>query len=244
MALLSFAALALATSFISGIFGMAGGMLLMGGLLLLFPVADAMVLHGITQMASNGWRAILWHRYIVWPIVGRYALGLISAGALFLSLHLVPDQRFVFLILGALPFISRVIPARWLPQATRRGGAELCGFVGTSFQLLSGVSGPLVDVFFVRTPLDRRAIVATKAACQVITHLAKLLYFGVLIGGATSASVSPLIMVLAVGCAIIGTTLARGFLERLSDHNFRRYTWWVVMSVGAVYLARGVSAFV
>src|SRR5262249_47189838 len=50
----------ISTSFLSGIFGMAGGMLLMGILLLLMPFAAAMVLHGVTQMASNLWRAWLW----------------------------------------------------------------------------------------------------------------------------------------------------------------------------------------
>ena len=52
-----FAAAVLFTSFLSGIFGMAGGMILMGLLLAMLPVATAMLLHGITQLASNGWRA-------------------------------------------------------------------------------------------------------------------------------------------------------------------------------------------
>ena len=46
----------LATSFLSGIFGMAGGMVLMGILLLLMSVEQAMVIHGVAQFASNGWR--------------------------------------------------------------------------------------------------------------------------------------------------------------------------------------------
>ena len=48
------------TSFLSGIFGMAGGMILVGILLVLLPVPEAMMLHGVTQMASNGWRGLLW----------------------------------------------------------------------------------------------------------------------------------------------------------------------------------------
>ena len=47
----------LATSFLSGIFGMAGGMILIGVLLVLLPVQTAMVLHAVTQIASCGWRA-------------------------------------------------------------------------------------------------------------------------------------------------------------------------------------------
>src|SRR2546430_13078412 len=52
--------LMVATAFLSGLFGMAGGMILIGVLLMLMPLPTAMVLHAITQMASNGWRAFLW----------------------------------------------------------------------------------------------------------------------------------------------------------------------------------------
>jgi uncharacterized membrane protein YfcA len=54
-----------ATSFLSGVFGMAGGLVLLGILLAVLDVAPAMVLHGATQFAANGWRALLWHRNIV-----------------------------------------------------------------------------------------------------------------------------------------------------------------------------------
>ena len=54
--------LMVATSFLSGIFGMAGGLILIGVLLTLMPLPAAMVLHAITQMASNGWRAFK-HRH-------------------------------------------------------------------------------------------------------------------------------------------------------------------------------------
>ena len=67
--------IAIVTSFLSGIFGMAGGMILMGLLLALMPLPAAMVLHGVTQLTSNGWRAWLWRAHIDWRIVGRFAVG-------------------------------------------------------------------------------------------------------------------------------------------------------------------------
>src|SRR5258707_7523047 len=57
---------ALVTSFISGILGMAGGMILMGILLAALPLPAAMMLHGITQLASNAWRAFLWRTQVDW----------------------------------------------------------------------------------------------------------------------------------------------------------------------------------
>ena len=56
------------TAILSGVFGMAGGLILIGVLLVLMPLPQAMVLHAITQMASNGWRAVLWRQHIEWRI--------------------------------------------------------------------------------------------------------------------------------------------------------------------------------
>jgi uncharacterized protein len=58
------------TSFLSGVFGMAGGMILLGVLLNYFDVATAMILFSIIQLFANGWRALQWRSYVLWPIFG------------------------------------------------------------------------------------------------------------------------------------------------------------------------------
>ena len=63
------AATSVVTSFISGILGMAGGMMLMGVLLWFLPLPAAMMMHGISQLASNGWRAIMLRREIDWRVM-------------------------------------------------------------------------------------------------------------------------------------------------------------------------------
>jgi hypothetical protein len=52
--------------------------------------------------------------------------------------------------------------------------------------LMTGVSGPLMDTFFLGGNFDRREIVATKATCQVASHLTKLVYFGGIIDQAAT----------------------------------------------------------
>ena len=52
-------ATAFVTAALSGVFGMAGGLVLMGALALVLPVSAAFVTHGILQLVANGWRAIL-----------------------------------------------------------------------------------------------------------------------------------------------------------------------------------------
>ena len=59
----------LATAFLSSIFGMLGGLILMGILASILPIASAMVLHGLIQLTSNGYRAWLNRKDIVWAIV-------------------------------------------------------------------------------------------------------------------------------------------------------------------------------
>ncbi len=78
--------------------------------------------------------------------------------------------------------MALLLPANIVPQVERWGYAESAGFVCTSLQFLSGVSGPMLDLFYVRSPMSRHQVVATKAACQVATHGAKFIYFGLLIG--------------------------------------------------------------
>ncbi|MGO1766177.1 hypothetical protein CAP48_02330 [Advenella sp. S44] len=230
----------LATGFISGAFGMAGGMILMGALLLVLPVPTAMVLHGVTQMSSNGWRAVVWRRYADFRVFVRFTGGLLAACALFFFVSYVPDRATVLICLGCVPFLVMLVPSRLIPQADRPFGAEICGFLNALLQFVAGVSGPVLDAFFIRSEFDRRTVVATKAVCQTGAHLAKLVYFlhaGNTLGG---EGIDAWIFGLCILMAVAGTTLSRSILEKLSDAQFRRWTKFILIVIGAVYLAQGV----
>src|SRR5262245_6824294 len=108
----AFAAAVLSTSFISGIFGMAGGMILMGILLAIMPLPAAMVLHGVTQMASNGWRAWLWRAHIHWRIAARYAAGAVVVALALAFLRFAPSKPVALIVLGLMPLIALCLPDR------------------------------------------------------------------------------------------------------------------------------------
>ena len=221
---------------------MAGGMILMGVLVAFMPVSAAMVLHGAAQLTSNGWRAVLWRRHVDFRIFGRFLVGLLLASLLFTFIGFIPDRALVLITLGIVPFLVFLIPRRYVPQVTTRWGSELCGFLNTAMQFVAGVSGPLLDIFYVRTEMDRRAIVATKAACQACAHLAKLIYFGHALSG--GESLPSLLIVIAVATAVVGTSLSKFVLERLNDQQFRRWTQMLVMTIGTVYLIQGVHLLI
>jgi len=229
----------LVTAFISGIFGMAGGLILMGILALLLPVSAAMVTHGAIQSVSNGWRAILWRKFIDWRVLTIYLAGSAAAFALLIGFAFEVSKPWLFVILGLVPALIWV-PKRHLHLDARRPGhAVFCGFTVTGLNIVAGVSGPLLDIFFVADGMDRRVIVATKAATQVAAHAAKIAFYlaPALAGGALTEW--PWLLA-AAPLAIIGTTLGARVLNLMSDADFRKYTKWIVTGVGGIYVIRGL----
>jgi uncharacterized membrane protein YfcA len=239
LVLAAISAAVVVTSFISGILGMAGGMILLGVLLALMPVPAAMLLHGTTQMAANGWRAWLWRRDIDWRVFRGSTYGTLAVLAVFSVLQLVGSRPIVYLILGLTPFVSYLLPASLKLNVDRRGHPFLCGVVCTVLSLLAGVSGPLLDVFFLPSRLNRRAVVATKAVSQTFAHLTKIVYFGVLLSSRHGTIDWPFALAM-VALAVVGTTLSRKVLDRMSDQDFRRWTRHAVTTVGTFYLCSGL----
>lgn len=228
------------TSFISGVFGMAGGLVLMALLIgLEVPVPTAMAVHGVAQSASNVWRALLWWRYVAVRIFAWYVVGGIVTLGLLSLVRFVPDRALVLLLLGVIPFVALVLPARLVPQADRPFGAIVCGASSIGIQLVAGVSGPLLDTFFVRTEIDRRVIVATKAACQFVGNMSKIVYFASV--GDAFADVDPWLLLGVIALAFAGTFASRVVLERMSDASFRRWTRWIVLCAGAVCIVMGLE---
>jgi uncharacterized membrane protein YfcA len=239
--LVALAALAVVTSFISGIFGMAGGMLLIGFLLALLPVPVAMVFHGVIQIAANGWRAWLWRHHVNWRVVLNFGLGSGASLLAFSSFDFVPDKAMVLLVLGLIPFVALSVPQRIAPNIERGGHAFLAGAIGGALQLVSGVTGPILDVFYVRTGMTRQANVSTKAAAQVLGHLTKVTYFAGLIDNPAGRDLTQwLVMGYAAAFAVLGTTLSRRFLDRMSDKQFYHWTRRVILMIGTVYVGQGI----
>lgn len=228
----------LATSFLSGIFGMAGGMILMGVLLAILPLPEAMLLHGVAQLTSNAWRAVLWIGHVRWMSFVPYACGGLIALGLWSLTRYVPGKPAALLLLGGTPFLLRWMPKDLEPNPENPSHCLLYGVVCVMLNLLTGIAGPLLNTFFLGgKTLDRKEVVATSAACQVFGHGAKLIYFGGVIEQA--ASIDPLTGILAIVVTIIGATSAASVLERMSEAQFRNWTHRLITGVAGYYLVQG-----
>lgn len=222
------------TAVLSGVFGMAGGMLLMGVYAALLPVATAMVLHGVTQLLSNGVRAALLWRHIYVRGLCFYAAGSLGAFALLWQVRYVPDPAVVFLGLGLAPFVAALLPARLL-DFERPAAAVVCGAQVACVQLLAGAAGPLLDVAFVNTRLTRTQVVATKAITQVLAHSLKLAFFAAFVPG---RDLPPSLLLAILGATLLGTLCGTRILARLTDHAFRAASRYLIYAIGAFYLCK------
>jgi len=232
----------LLTATVSGVFGMAGGLMLMGALTLAMPVSAAMVTHGAVQFVSNGWRAFLHRAHIDWRIIVMYGAGSAIAAGVLASITYEPTKAWVYLMLGLVPGLAWLPKGKFHLDAAKPTHAVACGLFVTGLNVIAGVSGPLLDVFFVRTNLSRHAIVATKAATQAFSHTVKMIFYGVPLITAVETGLPPLwFFLVAAPLAMIGAWLGGKVLDRMSDLNFLNYTRWIVTALGVIYL---IQAFV
>ena len=234
-----FVAVVFTTSALSGVFGMAGGLVLLWFLLLLFPVATAIAVHGVIQLTANASRAWLSRRFIVWRIVALMTCGVVTAAICLLLINYTPNAVTVSLLIGLMPILVWM-PKTWFHfNAAKTSHALSCGFVAGGLTIAAGLSGPLIDIFFIRTDMDRRQVVATKAMIQVISHGIKIVFY---LGAALSLSKGDWTMILlAAPFAMLGTQAGNRILQRLTDANFRTWTRWIVTAIGGFYFIQGVA---
>ena len=172
------------SSFLSGVFGLAGGMVLLGVLLVFLDVTKALV----------------------------------------------------YLLLGLMPFLVELVPARARPNIEWRGVPFLTGVLTTIVQFLTGVGGLFLDIFFQKSLLDRKTTLATKAVAQTASHVLRASYF--ISFGSIGDEIGLWNVLVAIALAIVGTALAPYVIERMSDHDFRQWTRAIILIISGVYIGR------
>ncbi|MEM6535869.1 MAG: sulfite exporter TauE/SafE family protein [Pseudomonadota bacterium] len=231
------------TSFISGIFGMAGGLILMGVLIALVSVATAMIIHGAIQLVANGYRAWLLRTDIDWRVFRLYCLGAVFGVAALVFVSWVPDKRTVYLLLGLTPLLVWVPKDHLHLDIRKPQQAVFAGFVVQGINTLAGVAGPLLDLFFVRADMTRQQIVATKSVTQCVSHLIKVGFWSVPVVSAAGFGALPpwWLIAAAIPVSMLGTRLGGLVLTRMTDVNFKRWMKALVTVIGCVFLLRAAG---
>ena len=179
----------------------------------------------------------LWRAHIRWRPVFVYLIGCALALGVWSITRYVPDKPIALLLLGVTPFMARLMPKNIKPNPDSIAQGSFYGFICMGLMLMTGVSGPLMDTFFLGSNFGRREVVATKATCQVASHFTKLIYFGGIIDQAST--LDPVLAAVAVAASMLGTTLARRILEAMSDAQFRTWANRLITTVAGYYILYG-----
>ncbi len=211
------------TAILSAIVGMAGGMTLLGVMLIFLPPLAAIPLHGAIQLASNLSRTLIQREHARYDLLWRYGWPLLPMGALGLLVARELPERALEAAIGAFVLIATWRPA-WLALGARAGGSASARFtaLGAASGFLNvtiGATGPLVAPFFLNLGLSRQAVIGTQAGVQALGHLAKIALFA----GFGFAFHEHLALLLgASACAIVGTWFGSQLLERMPEAWFTR----------------------
>lgn len=212
-------------AFISGVIGMAGGMLMLAVVLTFLSHGEAIPLHAFVQLFSNGTRVLVFLRNVDWPTLGRFSLGAapgMVAGMFLLRAVGEADEAepWLKMLIGAY-----ILAATYLPKPKKRGGGagHWWDFVGLGLMagvasLTIGAVGPLIGPMFIRRDFVKERLIATKAVCQLVTHVAKIPVFLAL----RDLDVSRLgsIALVMILLAVPGTILGKRVVGLVREHHF------------------------
>ena len=213
-----------ATAVLSAIVGMAGGIVLLSVMLLFLEPIVAIPLHGAVQLVSNGSRAFIQRRHVDWGITARYAALLVPMGFVGLGIVSWLPATVTRMMIGVFVLAATWAPGVLLlgthPEASDRGRrfVVLGGVVGV-LNMTVGATGPLIAPFFLNLGLTRQQLIGTKAACQALGHLVKIVIFGVAVFAFAGFAAPLALLALA---AVAGTWFGSRILGRVSERAFVR----------------------
>ena len=229
-------AAALATSTLSGMAGMAGGIALLTVMTFVLPAGLVVPLHGIVQLASNTSRIGLLLPNVRWRVVAWFApmVALGATGAAFLWRGDLPWFKtavgvFVLCFLVWRRWSPRL---RSLPFWTYAPLGLVTGFLG----LFIGAVGPLVAPFFLRDDFKKEETVATMAVAQAWSHFVKIPAFLSL--GFVYRPHLPLLAAL-MATTVAGNWLGTRLLKRVSEKAFALFFEALLAVIGVTLIAGG-----
>ena len=231
------------SAFVSGITGMAGGTLLLSVLSIFYSPTATIALHGLLQVFANLSRILVFLRSVSKTHIVFFAV-LAFPGAWMgahLSTYFSPDL--LKLLLGSIIiYVSLSTKKSYNREQTSKKIFIPLGFFSGFLGMIIGVTGPLLSPFFLRAGLVKEQFVATKACCQFIVQVIKVILFATMLQFDYSESISDIgLMIIGIFC---GTFIAKWMFAYVSEKTFVIILKVILFVLGSKLIISALSVIV
>jgi uncharacterized membrane protein YfcA len=216
-AFLIIAVCTVATSIVSALMGMAGGIMLLSIIASLTQTIYIVPLYSSIQLISNTTRLLLFFKHIHWNIIRLFLLGLIPGSLCGIYLFQMLPKDVIKLLMGVFILLAVFVPQS---KTEIRTGIRIffgLGIFSGILSVLLGTPGPLLAPFFVRNDIIKEELIATKAVCQTLSHILNIFLYGFI--GINILAHWNILVVLGFA-AILGTLAGKKILTKISDRYF------------------------
>ena len=212
------------TSVLTAVLGLGGGLILIALMPGLLPAAAIIPVHAITQLVSNTSRALFAWSDIHWKFVTSFVIGSLLGGLLAAKIAVWINLDYIPLLISSF-ILFNVWGGGIQFRRSPKGEFLTIGFIQTGMSMLSGATGPLGQSTLLSKGLGRDAIVATSSVFTAISHLIKLLLFGLIGFSFVDYWLVMLAMMIAV---IVGTWVGTRVRHRVPDQRFQVILKWLL----------------
>ncbi len=225
VAILTLAIMAYVAAMISAMTGVAGGVLLLSGLILIVPPIAVVPLHGVVQFCAGASRMVFYGKHVVWPVVNPFLLAMVpgaAAGAVGLRFLKQLEPSWLLLAIAMVIVFTALPSPQRQHQAQRhrlaKGGLVALGFICGFLGMFLGSTGPLVSGWLLRHGILKEAHIGSKSVMQGLAHLTKVPFFIWALDFEFLPYIWALIAMIVM--VMLGTITGRWALGKLSSERF------------------------
>jgi len=176
MELITLGLISIFTSFVAGIVGVGGGLMLIAILPSFLPLQALIPIHGFTQMFSNLSRAYFGYKDIAFEVVPKFLIGSVFGVSLIALILDMISLEYIPLFIGIYILLS-LWSKKFNDKIKKYENYYLIGFLQSGLSVVVGATGPLTMTLLLKEYDDKNKVVATAALLMSITHCMKVLVF-------------------------------------------------------------------
>ena len=212
-----FAALSFATSLLTSIFSVGGGIIMLVALAQSFSPGTLIPLHGAIQLSNNLSRTFVYRKFFRWHLIQNILVATIigSVGGILLFGN-IPEQILIWLIAGTILFFTWAPLDNFILSIMRNDW--FCGLISGFAGIFIGANGPLVTAYMRTKNLSPESLVANHGAVMIYQHSIKILLFIYFFGFSIGEYLSFIVILAIAGFA--GAVLAKAIISLIPYESF------------------------